>query len=101
MLIKIMLSIDYVFYFMLIDEKGKRRNDIYFDKIYEKNNQRIANLLEKGEIDIKVKNDLYHKTICDIKKQKENRLLRFDNDNYCGNAKSNCYYVINHLIILF
>lgn len=96
MLIKIMLSIDYVLYFLLIEEK--RKKDFYFDTIYEENNKEITNLLGKGEIDNKIKNVIYHKTINDIKKKKDNQLLRFDN-NY--DIKTNCYYVIMHLIILF
>lgn len=98
MLIKIILSIDYVLYFLLIEEK--RKKNLYFDNIYEENNKKITNFLGKGEIDNKIKNDIYHKTIDEMKKRNENRLLRFDNDNYYD-TKSNCYYVIIHLIILF
>ena len=102
LLIKIILCIDYILYFILFEEKEIKKKDVYFESVYKDNQKKISSILEKGEIDSKIKNDIYNKTVSDVRKKNENKLLRFNSSDYSYyDTRPNYYYVIFHLIILF
>ena len=106
-LIKIILIIDYAFYFMgdnyIKKDVSKKSTDKYYDTIYNSNKKKITNVLEKGDIDSKIIKEIEDKTKVDLEKKKENLLLRYHQDKvYIKKNNSDIiYYVAFHLIILF
>ncbi len=107
-LLKIMIIINYMIYFLEIrsirdlNVKEKKDNRLFND-IYDYNKKKISNQLKKGEkIDNKIMNEVYKKSLSDLQRKQEVRLLRFASKKNSYNINSdNTYYVAFHLIILF
>ena len=70
--------------------------------IYDKSGLLTLLSSASSKIDNRIKNDIYNKTVSDVRKKNENKLLRFNSSDYSYyDTRPNYYYVIFHLIILF